>query len=115
MTVSSSKTKPKNASQPKKAKATEKPESTVKKTTELSEQVLEHVETGQRGAIEAVRKFVGSVDSALPAHGPRPTRRQSVIDSALQMSERLVRVEHNFIRKVVHSTGETLGGTNRGK
>ncbi|HET9163343.1 MAG TPA: hypothetical protein VFN89_07880 [Solirubrobacterales bacterium] len=115
MTASPSKTKPKNASQPKKAKATEKPESTVRKTTEFSERVLAHFESGQRGAIEAVRKFMESVDSALPALGPRPTRRQSLIDSALQMSERLVRVELNFIHQVVHDTGETLGGTNRAK
>jgi hypothetical protein len=115
MTLPSDKTKPKAAPRPKKTAATAKKASRIERTAELSEQVLDHVSTGQRNAIEAVRKFMKSVDQAVPSLEPAPTRRHAVIDSALEMSERLVRVEHNFIRNVVHSTGETVGGTNRGR
>ena len=39
------------------------------KPIELSEQVLESVKTGQEAAIEAVRKFVDTVDKAMPSQG----------------------------------------------
>ena len=43
----------------------------------LSDEVLESVESGQRTAIDAVRKFVGAVDESMPAHGDdHPSRRR---------------------------------------
>ncbi len=112
MTLPSDKTKPKAAPRPKKTAATAKKASRIERTTEFSEQVLDHVSTGQRNAIEAVRRFMKSADQAVPSLGPAPTRRHAVIDSALEMSERLVKVEHDFVRNVVHSAGETLSGAN---
>jgi hypothetical protein len=81
----------------------------VDKTTKLSEEVLESVEDGQRAAIEAVHKFVDTVDRTLP-HGEGPSRRQEIVDSALEMADRLVHTQYDFIRKVVDSAGKTLGG-----
>jgi hypothetical protein len=88
---------------------------TVDKTTELSEQWLEQVKTGQRAALEAVRKFMDSVDKALPAHGEGPSRRQEVIDSALEMSQQLVKTQYDFLRDVVHSAGKALGASGEKK
>jgi hypothetical protein len=77
---------------------------------ELSEEVLQSVEDGQRAAIEAVQKFVDSVDRVLPAlpHDEGPSRRQEIIDSALEMSDRLVHTQYDFMRKVVDSAGKSL-------
>ena len=77
---------------------------------ELSEEVLKSLEDGQRAAIEAVHKFVDSVDRVLPAlpHDEGPSRRQEIIDSALEMSDRLVHTQYDFIRKVVDSAGKSL-------
>jgi hypothetical protein len=86
---------------------------TVERTTELSEQVLEQVKGSQKKAIEAVRKFMESVDEALPPHGENPSRRQEVIDSALEMSERLVQTQYDFLTDVVHSAGEALGASGK--
>ncbi len=86
-------------------------QTSVGKTTELSEQVLEQITSGQRSAIEAVRSFMESVDKALPPHGENPSRRQEVIDSALEMSEKLVQTQYDFLRDVVHSVGESLGAS----
>jgi hypothetical protein len=86
---------------------------TVGRTTELSEQVLEQVKGSQKSAIEAVRKFMESVDEALPPHGENPSRRQEVIDSALEMSERLVQTQYDFLTNVVHSAGEALGASSK--
>lgn len=106
------KTQPKKIPQGSTAKAAGNETSTIRKTTELSEQVLEQVQTGQRGAIKAVRKFMQSADRALPSRSDGPARRQELIDSALEMTERLVQVEYDFMRNVVHGAGETLSGSN---
>jgi len=79
----------------------------VDRTTELSEEVLESVEAGQRAAIEAVHKFVDTVDRALPGG---ESKRQEVLDSALEMADRLVHTQYDFIRKVVDSAGRSLTG-----
>ncbi len=82
----------------------------VDRTTELSEEVLKSLETGQRAAIEAVRKFVDTVDQTLPALGERPSRRQEIVDAALEMADRLVHTQYDFLHKVVHSAGKALSG-----
>lgn len=80
----------------------------VDRTTELSDEVLKSLESGQRAAIEAVRKFVDAVDEKLPAVGERPSRRQEVVDSAMEMADRLVHTQYDFIRSVVQSAGKAL-------
>ena len=50
----------------------------------LSDEVLKSVESGQRTAIDAVRKFVGAVEESLPGHGDdHPSRRDTIVDAAL--------------------------------
>ena len=84
------------------------------RTTELSDEVLKSVESGQRSAIEAVRKFVDTVDQALP-HGEGPSRRQDVIDAAMEMADRLVHTQYDFLRKVVGDAGKSLSRSENGK
>ena len=82
----------------------------VDRTSELSDDMLKSLESGSRAAIEAVRKFVDVVDEALPAlpHGERPSRRREVVDAAMDMADRLVKTQYEFLRSVVHSAGTTL-------
>jgi len=87
----------------------------VDRTSELSDEVLRSLESGQRAAIEAVRKFIDTVDQALPLHGEAPSRRQEVIDGAMEMAERLVHVQYDFLRKVVANAGKSLGRSDEGK
>jgi hypothetical protein len=70
--------------------------------------VLKSLESGRRAAIEAVRKFVETVDEALPAIGERPSRRQEIVDAAMEMADRLVHTQYDFLRHVVQSAGKTL-------
>ncbi len=98
------------------AETTEKraPSERVSNLTErvagLSDDVLESVESGQRTAIDAVRKFVSTVDESMPGHGDddQPSRRKAIVDAALDMADKLVETQYEFIRKVVRSTSETL-------
>ncbi len=96
---------------------TTRPATAVDRTAKLSDEVLETVEKSQRVAIEAVRKFVDTVDHALPAlpHGDRPTARQEVVDSALEMADRLVHTQYDFIRKVIDSASKSLSRSDDGK
>jgi hypothetical protein len=87
-----------------------RPKGAIRTTTKLSEDVLDTVEKNQRAAIDAVRKFVETVDHALPAlpHGDGPTARQEIVDSALEMADRLIHSQYEFIRKVIDSASKTL-------
>ncbi len=97
------------------APAPSRPTTTVDRTTKLSDEVLDSVEKGQRAAIEAVRKFVDTVDGALPVKGDAASRRQEIVDSAMEMADRLVHTQYDFIRKVIDSAGKSLGGSNGAK
>ena len=83
----------------------------VERTAELSEEVAQSLEDGQRAAIEAVRRFVDAVDQRLPAlpHGEGPSRRQEIVDSALEMAAQLVHTQYDFVRKAVDSAGKAVG------
>ena len=89
--------------------------SAVERTAELSDEVLTSLEAGQRAAIEAVTKFVDTVDQALPASGERPSRRQEIVDAAMEMADRLVHTQYDFLRKVVHTAGKGLRREDDGK
>jgi len=97
----------KAAATPRRRTAASSPKTAVSWTAELSEDVLEAVEVGQRAAIEAVRRFFGTVDEALPEHG-ETAKGQGPVDSALQMADRLVHINYDFIRKVIDRAGKSL-------
>ncbi len=115
-------TKTKRRPAARKAATTRKPpvakakkDGAVDRTTELSDEVLKSLEAGQRAAIDAVRKFVDTVDEKLPALGDRPSRRQEIVDSAMEMADRLVHTQHEFLRNVVQSAGKALSKPSDGK
>lgn len=83
---------------------TRTPDKTEPRWAELSDEVLESVETGRKKAIEAVRKFTDEVGSALSDESGRKT----VIDAALDLAEELSTTQIEFFRSVVRSAGQTL-------
>lgn len=85
----------------------------VDKTTELSEEVLESVKAGQQHAIAAVRKFIDTVEKTQT--GEDPSKEQEVIDAALEMADRLVKTEYDFLRTIVQSAGKSLGASKEAK
>jgi len=79
------------------------------RTAVVSQEVFDEVEAGQRAAIQAVKQFVDTVDRTLPPHGEGPSRRQDVVDAAMEMADQLVHTQYEFLRKVVRSAGKALG------
>ena len=92
----------------KKSERTDKTVDVVHRAADLSDEVLKSVESGQRAAIDAVRKFVDTVDEAIPARSDSPSGRETVIDAALDMADRLVTTQYEFLRSVVRSADRTL-------
>ena len=90
-------------------------QSRVDNATGLSTDVLKSIEDGQRAAIEAVEKFVDTVDKALPLGSNGASRRRKVVDSALEMADQLVHTEYKFLREVVNSAGKSLSEADRAK
>lgn len=106
--------KTENSANSTKTESADKPDGTdkavrvVHRAVELSDDVLKSVESGQRAAIDAVRKFVDTVDEAIPALGERSSGRETVIDAALNMADELVTTQYEFLRSDVHSADRTL-------
>jgi len=84
------------------------PRPALDRTAEVSENVLKSVESAQRAAIEAVRKFADTVDEVLPAIGEHPSRREHVIDAALDMADKLVTTQYEFLRGVVRNADRSM-------
>ena len=81
---------------------------------ELSEQVLEEIKEGQEAAIQAVRSFTETVDKTL-AEGDSPTQAEQIVDSGLKMADKLVETQYEFLKKVVHSAGGSVGSGGEGE
>jgi hypothetical protein len=90
------------------AERAERASDVVERAAGLSDEVLKSVESGGRAAIGALRKFVDTVDEALPAIGDRRTRRKTIVDAALDMADQLVTSHYNFLRSVVRSADRAL-------
>ena len=74
----------------------------------LSDEVLKSVEAGQRAALDAVRKFVDTVDEAIPSQGERGERRESIVEAAFDMADKLITSQYEFLRNVVRSADRAI-------
>jgi hypothetical protein len=87
----------------------------IEQTKDLSEDVLKSLDQGARNAIDAVRKFTETADRVLPPHGDGPSRREELTDSALEMAQKLIHTQAEFLRRVVDSAGKSLTGSRDAK
>jgi hypothetical protein len=90
--------------------ATGRRKARIERTAELSDDVLKSLDEGARSAIDAVRKFTETADRVLPSRGEAPSKREELTDSALEMAQKLIHTQAEFLRKVVDSTGKSLTG-----
>lgn len=79
---------------------------------EGAHRVIESIREAEESALEAVRKFVDTVDGVFPnvsEDGPR----RKIIDSAFKMTEQVVGASAQLAQKVVKATGDALAPTNK--
>lgn len=81
----------------------------VDRSVETTDQVLEQLKTGGQSMIGAVRRFIDQIDEALPGRAEGPSRGHDIIDSALEMSDRMVEGGADAIRGIVKSAGGSIG------
>ncbi|HUH72160.1 MAG TPA: hypothetical protein VLZ05_26850 [Mycobacterium sp.] len=91
--------------------STEK-QTVVERVSGLSEEVLESVDAGRRDAIEAVRKFVSTLEEETPALVD-PSLRKALIDAGLDLADELSKALMELLRSIIRSASEAVkpGGT----
>ncbi len=87
------------------------PKGAVQRTTELSDHVFASLDNSAQSALDAVREFTETVDKALPPDRDGRSRAEEITDSALEMAQRLIHAQAQFLRKVVDSAGSSLDGS----
>ena len=84
--------------------------SVVDRTTELSDELLASLGTGQRAAIDAVGRFVVSVEEALPQEVAGTSEvAKKITESGLEMADRLVNTGYDLLRTVIESRRRLRG------
>jgi hypothetical protein len=79
----------------------------AERTADLSEDLLDSVESGRKAATDAVRKFVSTLEEAAPALADE-SRRKTVIDAAVDLVDALVKTQIDFLRSVARNASEAL-------
>jgi hypothetical protein len=83
---------------------TQTPHKSAPRWADLSDDVLESLETGCTTAIEAMRRFIDQVTPVIADQ----SRRKAIIDAALNLAEELNIARIEFLRSVIRSAGQTL-------
>ena len=79
----------------------------AERAADLSDELLESVGTGRQSAIEVLRKFVDTVDEAMP-NLVDPSLRKKILDPALDLADQLGAATNEFARSIARSASETL-------
>jgi hypothetical protein len=74
---------------------------------ETASRMIDSVRDAEESALEAVRKFVDTVNGIFPDRGEDGPRRQ-IIDSAFKMTQQLVGASADLAQKVVKTTSDAL-------
>ena len=71
-----------------------------------ADRLIESLAGAEKSALEAVRRFLDTVDDAFPHLGEGGGQRQKIIDSAFKMTEELVGASNQLAKRLVK-----VGGT----
>ena len=83
----------------------------AERATELSEDMIQALGDGGRAAIQAVSRFLVTVEETLPQVQGARTAEKKITESALEMAQQLVHTQSEFLQKVVASAGKSLSGS----
>ncbi len=71
-----------------------------------ADRVIDSVAEAERTALEAVRRFLDTVNKAFPDVGPDGGQRQRIIDSAFRMTDELVGTSNQLAHRLVKAGSE---------
>ncbi len=86
---------------------------TTTPTKEDRTRLVDSIERVERDSLEAVRRFLDSVDSVFPRSVADNGPRRKIIDSAFKMTEDLVGAANGLARNILDSTGKALAERDR--
>lgn len=66
-----------------------------------ADRIIDSVAEAERTALDAVRRFLDTVNNAFPDMGPDGGARQRIIDSAFRMTDELVGSSNQFAHRMV--------------
>jgi hypothetical protein len=75
--------------------------------------LIDTIEEAEHSALEAVRRFVDTVDSAFPHRGGEEGPRRKIIDSAFDMTEQLVASSTRLAQNILDVTENELNDSDR--
>ncbi len=88
----------------------------VERTTKLSEDLLKSLEASERAAIEALGQFVISIEESFPQEiAATSDVAKKITESGLEMADRLVHAQHDFLHHVIDSTAKSLSSRDGAK
>jgi len=73
----------------------------ARKRDDGADRIIDSVAEAERSALDAVRRFLDTVNNAFPDVGPDGGARQRIIDSAFRMTDELVGTSNQFAHRLV--------------
>ena len=70
--------------------------------------LIDTIESAEHASLEAVRKFLDTVDSVFPHLGADEGPRRKIIDSAFKMTEQLVSTSSRLAQNILEVTEKAL-------
>jgi hypothetical protein len=94
------------------AESTEK-QTAVERVEELADEVLGSLEAGRQSTVEALRKFTSTLQDAT-AKEHDPSRRQALIDAAVNLADELSAAQMQLIHSITGSMTHAIRGPSGG-
>lgn len=91
------------------ATTTTKPKGAEQKSADGVQQLIEGLQQNERSALEAVKRFVDTVNDSFPSVG-QDGPRQKIIDTAFRMTQQIVDASNQLAINLVGVTENTLEG-----
>jgi len=78
-----------------------------------ADRIIESLQAAEDSALEAVRKFLDTVNGVFPDVGAEGAPRKKIIDSAFKMTEQLVGASNQLAQRIVKVSQNALGGSEK--
>jgi flagellar hook-associated protein FlgK len=85
----------------------------VERVEELADEVLGSLEDGRKSTVQALRKFTSTLQDATSKEGD-PSRRQALIDAAVNLADELSAAQMQLIHSITGSMSQAIRGPSGG-
>ena len=83
----------------------------TKAREDSADRIIESIEAAEKTALEAVRRFLDTVNGVFPDVSAEDGPRSKIINSAFRMTEQLVGASNQLAQRVVRASQVVQGGS----